>query len=337
MDSGRDRSRGQDPAPRRRRAGRPRGLRHEDPDGVRRPRLQPARVRRGDEAHHEPRRRISIVLLSAHQSIGVPQPLKLFGTKEQKKKYLPRLARGEISAFALTEAHVGSDPANLATTAMRTPEGDYILDGEKLWCTNGTVAGLFVVMARHPDTKKISAFIVEKSLAGRRGRDPLPLHGLEGDRERRHPLHEGAGAEGEPPLGRGQGIEARAHHAQHGTPDAAGLLRGHGETMRRDLPGMGQRTRAVGSAGRPSRRDRAAAGRDGGHDVRHGCGHGPRLVDGRHGRPRHPPRGGRGQDVELGRGLEDHRPDDADPRRARLRDRGFAARPRRGARSPSSA
>jgi hypothetical protein len=107
-----------------------------------------------------------IVLLSAHQSIGVPQPLKLFGTREQKKKYLPRLARGEISAFALTEQNVGSDPANLATTVRRTPEGDYILDGEKLWCTNGTVASLFVVMARHPDTKKISAFIVEKAWPG---------------------------------------------------------------------------------------------------------------------------------------------------------------------------
>ncbi len=107
-----------------------------------------------------------VTLLSAHQSIGVPQPLKLFGTKEQKKKYFPRLARGAISAFALTEPQVGSDPANLSTTATRTPEGDYILDGEKLWCTNGTIADLFVVMARHPDTKKISAFIVEKDWPG---------------------------------------------------------------------------------------------------------------------------------------------------------------------------
>jgi alkylation response protein AidB-like acyl-CoA dehydrogenase len=107
-----------------------------------------------------------VTLLSAHQSIGVPQPLKLFGTKEQKKKYLPRLAAGAVSAFALTEAQVGSDPANLSTTAIRTPEGDYILDGEKLWCTNGTIAELFVVMARHPDTKKISAFIVDKSWPG---------------------------------------------------------------------------------------------------------------------------------------------------------------------------
>jgi alkylation response protein AidB-like acyl-CoA dehydrogenase len=107
-----------------------------------------------------------VVLLSAHQSIGVPQPLKVFGTPEQKKKYFPRLAKGAISAFALTEPHVGSDPANLSTSATRTPEGDYVLNGEKLWCTNGTVADLFVVMARHPDTKKISAFIVEKDWPG---------------------------------------------------------------------------------------------------------------------------------------------------------------------------
>src|SRR5262249_58567697 len=98
--------------------------------------------------------------------VGVPQPLKLFGTKEQKEKYFPRLAKGAISAFALTEPDVGSDPANLSTSATRTPEGDYILNGEKLWCTNGTVAELFVVMARHPDTKKISAFVVERDWPG---------------------------------------------------------------------------------------------------------------------------------------------------------------------------
>ena len=107
-----------------------------------------------------------IALLSAHQSIGVPQPLKLFGTEAQKRKYLPRLARGAVSAFALTEADVGSDPANLSTTAERTADGDYVLNGEKLWTTNGTIAELFVVMARHPDTRKISAFIVEKEWPG---------------------------------------------------------------------------------------------------------------------------------------------------------------------------
>jgi alkylation response protein AidB-like acyl-CoA dehydrogenase len=105
-------------------------------------------------------------LLSAHQSIGVPQPLKLFGTEELKKKYLPRCAKGEISAFALTEAGVGSDPAQLETTCEKTPEGDYILSGEKLWCTNGTIAKLLVVMARDPKSKKISAFVVEADWPG---------------------------------------------------------------------------------------------------------------------------------------------------------------------------
>ncbi len=107
-----------------------------------------------------------LALLSAHQSIGVPNPLIHFGTEEQKQKYLPRIAKGAVSAFALTESEVGSDPANVHTTLTRTAEGDFILDGEKLWCTNGTIAELFVVMAKHPDTKKISAVIVEKAWPG---------------------------------------------------------------------------------------------------------------------------------------------------------------------------
>jgi len=108
-------------------------------------------------------------LLSAHQSIGVPQPLKMFGTPEQKQKYLPRCAAGAITAFALTETAVGSDPARLTTIAELTPEGDaYILNGEKLWCTNGTIADLLVVMARNPKKgkKKISAFVVETAWPG---------------------------------------------------------------------------------------------------------------------------------------------------------------------------
>src|SRR5438445_9902578 len=91
-------------------------------------------------------------LLSAHQSIGLPQPLKLFGNDEQKRKYFPRLAKGAISAFALTEVDAGSDPANMRSHAELSEDGThYILNGEKLWCTNGTRAELFVVMARTPD------------------------------------------------------------------------------------------------------------------------------------------------------------------------------------------
>jgi alkylation response protein AidB-like acyl-CoA dehydrogenase len=105
-------------------------------------------------------------LLSAAQSIGVPQPLKLFGTPEQKHRYLPRLAKGAVSAFALTEPNVGSDPAGLSTHAELSPDGKHwILNGEKLWCTNGTIAELLVVMAR-TSGKKITAFIVEADWPG---------------------------------------------------------------------------------------------------------------------------------------------------------------------------
>lgn len=114
------------------------------------------------------------VLLSAHQSIGVPQPLKEFGTEEQKQKYFPRFAKGEVSAFALTEPSVGSDPRNMTTTATLTEDGEhYLINGEKLWCTNGLVASVVVVMAVTPskivkgkERKQITAFIVEMDSPG---------------------------------------------------------------------------------------------------------------------------------------------------------------------------
>lgn len=102
--------------------------------------------------------------LSAHQSIGVPQPLKLFGTEEQKKKWLPRIAKGELSAFALTEPGAGSDPASMVTEAVKQADGSWVINGEKLWCTNGTLADLYVVMARttsEDGRKGITAFVVE--------------------------------------------------------------------------------------------------------------------------------------------------------------------------------
>ena len=113
-------------------------------------------------------------LVSAHQSIGVAQPLLLFGTEEQKQKYLPRVAGGEISAFALTETHAGSDPATMSLRAEPTPDGsEFVLNGEKLWCTNGVKAGVLVVMARTPskmvggkERKQITAFIVDVDTPG---------------------------------------------------------------------------------------------------------------------------------------------------------------------------
>ncbi len=113
-------------------------------------------------------------LVSAHQSIGVPQPLLLFGTDEQKKKYLPRVARHEISAFALTEWNAGSDPANMSLRADPSEDGSaFILNGEKLWCTNLIKAGVLVVMAvtapkivNGRERKQITAFIVDVDSPG---------------------------------------------------------------------------------------------------------------------------------------------------------------------------
>ena len=103
-------------------------------------------------------------LMSAHQSIGVAEPLRMFGTEEQKREWLPKVARTHISAFLLTEPDVGSDPARVATTAEPV-DGGYVLNGTKLWATNGAVADVVVVMARTPKTG-ISAFILPYDTEG---------------------------------------------------------------------------------------------------------------------------------------------------------------------------
>jgi alkylation response protein AidB-like acyl-CoA dehydrogenase len=109
-------------------------------------------------------------LLSAHQSIGVPQPVKLAGTEEQKREFLPRCVR-EVTAFLLTEPDVGSDPARLSCSAVPSADGrSYTLDGVKLWTTNGVIADLVVVMARVPRSDGhhggVTAFVVEADSPG---------------------------------------------------------------------------------------------------------------------------------------------------------------------------
>ncbi|WP_067532757.1 acyl-CoA dehydrogenase family protein [Nocardia crassostreae] len=134
------------------------------------------------------------MLLSAHQSIGVPEPLKLAGTPEQKREFLPRCAKGAVSAFLLTEPDVGSDPARMASTATPTEDGDaYELNGVKLWTTNGVVAELLVVMARVPKSEGhrggISAFIVEADSPGitvERRNAFMGLRGIENGVTRMH-------------------------------------------------------------------------------------------------------------------------------------------------------
>jgi alkylation response protein AidB-like acyl-CoA dehydrogenase len=110
-------------------------------------------------------------LLSAHQSIGVSQPLMSFGSEEQKRKWLPLVARDHISAFLLTEPDVGSDPARVGTTAVPTEDGTgYRINGRKLWATNGAIADIVVVMAKVPKSDGhrggISAFVLDYTTEG---------------------------------------------------------------------------------------------------------------------------------------------------------------------------
>ena len=107
------------------------------------------------------------LILSAHQSVGVAQALILFGSEEQRRQYLPLLAQGQVSAFALTEPAAGSDPANMTTTAVLEAHDDspyYRINGEKLWCSNGTIADYMTLMAKVDG--RITAFIVPMKTAG---------------------------------------------------------------------------------------------------------------------------------------------------------------------------
>src|SRR5919112_1731501 len=148
-------------------------------------------------------------LVSAHQSIGVPEPVKMFGSEDQKRRFLTRCAGGAITAFLLTEPDVGSDPARMSSTATPTEDGTaYLLDGVKLWTTNGVIAELVVVMARVPEHQGgrggISAFVVDTASEGitvERRNAFMGLRGLENGVTRFHrvrvPAENRLGREGE--------------------------------------------------------------------------------------------------------------------------------------------
>jgi len=93
-------------------------------------------------------------------------PLLCFGTEDQKKRYLPRLVSGEsIGAYALSESGSGSDALGAKARAIRQPDGSYLLNGEKMWITNGGFADLFIVFAK-VDSEQFTAFLVERSFPG---------------------------------------------------------------------------------------------------------------------------------------------------------------------------
>ncbi len=106
------------------------------------------------------------VTLGSQAGIGI-LPIAFFGTEEQKMKYVPKLASGEwVGAYALSEASSASDALNVKTRATLSPEGKfYILNGTKMWITNGGIADMYVVFAK-VDGEKFTAFIVERSFPG---------------------------------------------------------------------------------------------------------------------------------------------------------------------------
>ena len=105
-------------------------------------------------------------MLFGHNSLGVVEPLLRRGRAEQKRAFLPRAAAGAIGAFALSEAEAGSDPARMQAAVRRTPEGDYVLDGEKLWTTNAPIADFVFVVAKGPEEGGFTAFVVETRRPG---------------------------------------------------------------------------------------------------------------------------------------------------------------------------
>lgn len=112
--------------------------------------------------------------MGAHQSIGF-KGILLYGTPEQKEKYLPRVTNGEFAAFCLTEPSSGSDAGSIRSKAVLSPDGKhYILNGSKIWISNGGLAQVMTVFAQTPVTDpktgttkdKVTAFIVERSFGG---------------------------------------------------------------------------------------------------------------------------------------------------------------------------
>ena len=204
-----------------------RRVRHEDRAGVRRARAVQALLQPGaDRWSGRPPRRSARCCPRTSRS-ACRSRSQLFGTEEQKQRCLPRCARGEISAFLLTEPDVGSDPARLGTTATPRPTATATCStASKLWATNGAVADLLVVMARVPKSEGhrggITAFVVEGDAPGitvEHRNAFMGLRGIENCVTRFHDVFVPA----ENLIGeRGPGPEDRADHAEHRPAVAAG-------------------------------------------------------------------------------------------------------------------
>ena len=208
-------------------------------------------------------------LISAHQSIGVPQPLILFGTEAQKRKYLPRVARGRNFGLRphgnrgrfrpggdghARRAGAGREafhPQRRKTLVHERHEG-------RRDCRHGEDAA-----ETNPrrDERPDHGVHRRDGLAGRGSCAPVPVHGLEGALQRRHPFHQRPRAGGKHPARRGQGTARRADDTGHGTIDAARRVRRGGEALPEDFARVGRRTKTMGRAHRQTRGHRGQARR----------------------------------------------------------------------------
>ena len=260
----------------------------------------------------------------------------LFGSEEQKQKWLPLVAKDHISAFLLTEPDVGSDPARLGSTADA--------DRGRLPAQRPQAVGDQRRDRRHrrrdgpgPEVRDghkggISAFVLDYTTDGVTVEHRNAFMGLRGI-ENSVTVLENVFVPEENLIGkRGHGPQDRPLHAQHRPPRAAGDLRRQRQVGDQDRARVVQRARAVGPAGRQARRRRAEDRLHRGDRVRPGGDARRLLPPGRRQEERHPHRGRDRQALRLRERLAGARRPDADPRRPRLRDR--RSRSRTAARSP---
>ena len=199
-------------------------------------------------------------LISAHQSIGVPQPLILFGTEEQKRRFLPRVAGGEVSAFALTEPKVGSDPAKMETRAEPTDDGS---------TSSSTARSSGAPMASRPACSWSWRRRRRRTAATRSPRSSWTptrpawrscsrcrFMGLKALYNAVVRFHDVKVPRENIILAEGQGPARRAHHAEHRPAHAPRRLHGRRQALPRDHARLGQRARAMGRADRQARRHR---------------------------------------------------------------------------------
>ncbi len=243
-------------------------------------------------------------LLSAHQSVGVPEPLVLAGTEEQKRRFLPRCAKGAISAFLLTEPEVGSDPARLQATALPTEDDDGVrperheaVDHQRGGRRTARRDGARAEVGRAPRRDQ---------RVRRRGRlprhhraSPQRVHGVARNRERADLAAERARAAREPDRPRGRRPQDRADHPQRRAVGDPGHLRRGGQVEPEDRTRVVARARAVGPTRRRTRRGRPQDRVHRRDDLRAGGGGRPVGDARRRGPQGHPHRGGARQDVGI--------------------------------------